>query len=62
MTGFRRCPFAAGFERVLTVLTLDIPAGRDIATAFALEHVPGFGFDASYKQLLAVWQAAGVKP
>ncbi|MCX4681329.1 hypothetical protein OG413_45305 [Streptomyces sp. NBC_01433] len=47
---------------MLTVLTLDIPAGRDIATAFALEHMPGFDFDASYKQLLAVWQAAGVMP
>lgn len=54
--------FAADLERALMVLTLDIPAVRDIATAFALHHAPGFGFDAAYEQLLAVWKAAGVTP
>jgi hypothetical protein len=47
---------------VLTVLTLDIPAGRDLAAAFALDHTPGFDFDAAYTQLAAVWTTAGVTP
>jgi hypothetical protein len=54
--------FAADLERALMVLTLDIPAVRDIATAFTLDHAPGFDFDAAYEQLLAVWKAAGVTP
>jgi hypothetical protein len=54
--------YIADLEKVLAVLTLDIPASWDIATAFAVERAPGFDFDAAYEQLATVWKAAGVKP
>ncbi|MFE9558418.1 hypothetical protein ACFYMW_36300 [Streptomyces sp. NPDC006692] len=54
--------FTADLQRVLTVLTLDIPAGRSIATAFALHHTPGFDFDTAYQQLATAWKTAGITP
>lgn len=54
--------FVADLEKVLAVLTLDIPAGRSIATAFVQEYMPGFDFDAAYEQLATAWKAAGIKP
>lgn len=54
--------FTADLEMALAVLTLDIPAGRDLAAAFALDQAPGFDFDAAYAQLAAAWRNAGVAP
>ncbi|MFE7572503.1 hypothetical protein ACFU76_37135 [Streptomyces sp. NPDC057539] len=47
---------------MLTVLTLDIPAGRDLTAAFCLDSTPGFDFDARYAQLAMVWRSAGINP
>ncbi|MBB4890397.1 hypothetical protein [Streptomyces netropsis] len=54
--------YVADLERVLTVLTLDIPAGRDLNAAFCLDSTPGFDFNATYEQLATVWRTAGINP
>ncbi|MFE9890742.1 hypothetical protein, partial [Streptomyces scopuliridis] len=54
--------FIADLEKVLTVLTLDIPAGRDLTAAFCLDRTPGFDFDATYAQLATVWRSSGINP
>ncbi|MFD5730345.1 hypothetical protein ACFWMT_30115 [Streptomyces sp. NPDC058368] len=51
----------ADLETVLAVLTLDIPAGRDMAAALAL-GTPEFDFETAYKQLVTAWKAAGITP
>ncbi|MFJ3423027.1 hypothetical protein ACIPN8_42660 [Streptomyces sp. NPDC086082] len=47
---------------MLTVLTLDIPADRDLATAFALDRASGFDLETAYRQVAAVWTASCVTP
>lgn len=54
--------FVVDLEKVLTVLTLDIPASRSVASAFALDRAPGFACHTAYEQLAAVWKAAGIRP
>ncbi|MGQ4486050.1 hypothetical protein ACN6LM_002408 [Streptomyces sp. SAS_281] len=51
----------ADLETVLAVLTLDIPAGRDMATALAL-GAPDFDYDTAYTHLVTAWTAAGITP
>lgn len=53
---------AADLERVLAVLTLNVPAGRDIAAAVVLNQPVDRRVTAAYRQLAAAWQAAGITP
>lgn len=53
--------FVTDLARVVSVLTLDIPAVRNIATAFALDGAPGFDLDAAHEQLATVWRASGIR-
>ncbi|WP_424217778.1 hypothetical protein ACN20G_37095 (plasmid) [Streptomyces sp. BI20] len=50
-------------ERVLTLLSLDIPAVKDLATAVCLD-VPSHGLDpeAAYEDITRVWRTAGIIP
>ncbi|WP_369192180.1 hypothetical protein [Streptomyces sp. R08] len=54
--------YIADLQKVLTVLTLEFPAGRDLTTAFALDRASGFDFETAYRQMAAVWTASGVTP
>lgn len=43
------------------VLTLGIPAGRDLTAASVLD-TPGFDAGAAYTQPATVWRTAGIEP
>lgn len=49
-----------GMERVLAVLTLDIPAVRTVATTLLLEGERDDGFRMACNALVAAWRAAGI--
>ncbi|MFI1312805.1 hypothetical protein ACH4TS_22075 [Streptomyces albidoflavus] len=48
-------------ERVLAVLTLDIPAVREIAAALALGREASPGLQHAVAELRAIWRAAGIQ-
>ncbi|MEU6406221.1 hypothetical protein [Streptomyces sp. NPDC046985] len=47
-------------ERVLTLLTLDIPAVRSVATALLLNQDPDEELRQAYAQLSDVWRSVGI--
>jgi len=54
--------FIPDLERVLAVLTLDIPAVRHLAATLALDGDRDSGFREAYTQLADAWQAQGIRP
>ncbi|MYR90612.1 hypothetical protein GTY41_38285 [Streptomyces sp. SID685] len=47
-------------ERVLTMLTLDIPAVRELATALLVKQGPSEELRQAYAQLCEVWRSVGI--
>ncbi|MBT1184917.1 hypothetical protein HET69_12995 [Streptomyces sp. CJ_13] len=53
--------FASDLEKVVSVLTLDLPAVKVVATAVALDEERDEAVVDAYRQITAAWTAAGIQ-